>query len=146
MSVYMGIFRRSRTVEERALTRATTASAVMLPELASGEAISPDASLRNPDGFPCVRCPRAPAAALPLVAYLRTADGGRERFTGRLADLLQRPAPGTTTANLVGTLVAHLNLWGNAYVGKFRDGRGTVTQLAPLHPASVTPKIVGGEP
>ncbi len=141
----MRLFRRSSSVEDRALTRATLPAA-LLPEARSGQPISPDAALRIADVFACVRCLADTAASLPLVAYRRTADGGRERFDGRLADLLRRPAPATTTANLTGTLMAHLNLFGNAYLGKYRDERGTVVQLAPLHPATVTPKLVGGEP
>ncbi len=43
-------------------------------------------------------------------------------------------------------MVAHLNLHGNAYLGKFRNGEGLVDQLALLHPDRVTPELKGGRP
>jgi len=142
----MGWFTRSSKVEDRALTRATIAPAMPLAWPLSDAEITPDAAMRVSDVFACVRCLADSAAMLPLVAYARTPDGGRERFNGRLADLLQRPAPGTTTASFVGTLVAHLNLFGDGFVAKYRDARGTVAQLGLLHPSTVQARIVAGEP
>ncbi|MEJ7894671.1 MAG: phage portal protein [Solirubrobacteraceae bacterium] len=142
----MSLFRRSRPVEDRALTRASVPGAMLPYAAGSGQPIAPDAALRIADAYACIRALSDTAASLPLVAYARTAQGGRERFDGRLADLLERPSPGATTANLVGTIVAHLNLFGNAYLGKYRDARGTVTQVAPLHPAAVTVKLDAGQP
>jgi len=141
----MSWFRRSPALEDRAITRASLPG-VMLPTPGSGEPIAPEAALRIADVFACVRCLADTAASLPLVPYVRLADGERERFTGRLSDLIARPAPSMTAANLVGTVVAHLNLHGNAYVGKYRDDRGTVVQLAPLAPQSVSVELVAGAP
>src|SRR5206468_1893569 len=61
------------------------------------------------------------------------------------ARLLDRPAPAATQAQLVGTCVAHLAGWGNAFVGKFRED-GVVAQLAALPPDAVTVEVVGGQP
>ena len=102
--------------------------------------------MRISDVFACVRLLADTAASLPLVAYRHLADGDRERFSGRLTDLLATPSPGNVTANLIGTVVAHLSLHGNAYVGKYRDADGIVSQLAPLHPAGMTVELVGGVP
>lgn len=102
--------------------------------------------MRIADVFACVRALSDSASSLPLIAYRRSGDGGRERFGGRLDSLLTTPSPGATTANLIGTLVAHLNLHGNAYLGKYRDERGVVSQLAPISPATVTVSVEGGEP
>lgn len=132
-------------VEDRALTRASLPAA-MLPDPGQGEPLSPDAAMRIADCFACVRCLADAAASLPLIPYRRTLDGGRERFPGRLADLIARPSPAATTANLVGTLVAHLNLHGNAFLAKYRDETGTVRQIAPLSPRGVTVALEAGEP
>jgi HK97 family phage portal protein len=43
-------------------------------------------------------------------------------------------------------MVAHLSLFGNAYIGKFRNGDGLIDQLALLHPDRVTPELKGGRP
>lgn len=144
MGVIATMFGRGR-VEDRALTRETV-PAVMLPAPGEGAPVTPQAAMRIADVFACVRALSDTAASLPLVAYRRTADGGRERFYGRLDALLSTPSPGATTANLIGTLVAHSNLHGNAYLGKYRDERGTVVQVAPISPATVTVTVEGGEP
>src|SRR4051794_9506696 len=95
------------------------------------------AGLRIPDVFACVRALSESAASLPLVAYRRT-DQGRVRAGGRTQELLDAPAPATTTASLIGQLMAHLNLWGNAYIAKWRDKDGRVAVLGLLAPESVT--------
>ena len=42
--------------------------------------------------------------------------------------------------------MTHLLLFGNAYLGKFRDTEGHVSQLALLHPDRVTPELRAGQP
>jgi phage portal protein BeeE len=72
-------------------------------------------------------------SSLPLHVYRKT-ELRRERVTsGRLVDLLERPSPGVSEADLTSTLMTHLAVWGNGYIGKFRE-QGEVTQLDPLHP------------
>jgi HK97 family phage portal protein len=110
------------------------------------ESITPTAALRIADVWACVRVLADSAASLPLVAYRRSPNGDRERFRGRLANLLDRPAPATTQANLVGQLVAHLLLHGDAFLGKYRDDRGTVVQLGALDPTAIQVEIRAGEP
>jgi HK97 family phage portal protein len=85
------------------------------------------------------------AASVPLISYRRTQEG-RVRADGRLADLLTQPAPATTQSALIGQAVAHLNLYGGCYLGKFRDAGGRVDALALLHPDRVRPEIVAGRP
>ncbi|MDP9346367.1 MAG: phage portal protein [Actinomycetota bacterium] len=135
-----------RTHEDRTLTKGNV-PAVMLSSVPGGVTVTPDSALRIADAYSCIRALSDAAASLPLIAYRRRAGGERERITtGRLADLLRAPAPATTQANLIGQLVCHLNTAGNAYVGKFRDDQGTVTQLGLLAPDRVQPKLVRGEP
>ena len=121
-----------------------TVTPVMFPMTASGSPlVSPANALAVADVFACVRCLSDAAASIPLVPYRKTTDG-RTRADGRLSDLLLRPAPATTTANLIGTAMAHLQLYGNAFIGKFRDTDGRVEQLALLHPDRVAVELRDG--
>jgi HK97 family phage portal protein len=106
--------------------------------------VTPDGALQIADAFACIRALADAAASLPLHVYRRT-DGGRVRASGRTADLIGRPAPAMTTAALIGQIVAHLNLHGNAYIGKVRDG-DRIAQLVALLPDRILPRIEGGEP
>jgi hypothetical protein len=84
------------------------------------------------------------ASSLPLHVYRKTADG-RERVTsGKLVDLLDRPGPATSQADLVSSLMAHLAIWGNAYLAKYRQA-GEVTQLDLLAPERIRPELEGGK-
>jgi HK97 family phage portal protein len=118
-----------------------------MPSVFGGRAgdVTPSTALAIGDAYACVRALADAAASLPLIAYRRRQDGSRERYQGRIAELLERPAPAVTQANLIGQVVAHLNTWGNAYVGKFRDG-DRITQLALLAPDRVQVELVAGEP
>lgn len=133
-----------RPTETRALDRATAAP--LLLGAREGERVSVDRALGLADVFACVRVLAESAASLPLHVYRRT-DDGRERVTGGgLRSLIERPAPAVTTASLVGALVGHLTLHGNAFVGKYRDPGGVIEQLGLLDPARVQVKIEAGAP
>jgi len=136
-----------RRVEDRALSAAaqTTSSPNVMLDLAAPGTVTPANALAIADVYAAVRCLSDAAASVPLIPYRRTADG-RTRADGRLADLLRRPAPGATQANLIGTAMAHLQLYGNAYLGKFRDADGRVAQLGMLHPDRVSVELRAGEP
>ena len=131
--------------EDRALTRETVAPMPMLSVPIGEQTFTAETALRIGDVWAAVRVLVDAAASVPLIAYRRTPEG-RTRATGRLSDLLAKPSPATTQANLVGQTVAHLNLYGNAYVGLFRDADGRVDQLGLLHPDRVTPELVAGQP
>jgi HK97 family phage portal protein len=81
-----------------------------------------------------------------LIPYRRTSSGRQRLSSGRLHDLLQSPAPGVTQANLIGQAVAHLNLFGSCYVGKFRDSDGRLEQLGLLSPDQVQVERLNGQP
>jgi HK97 family phage portal protein len=138
----MALFRRRRE-EDRALPRATIPPAYW-PE-ATTPIVSVHEGLRIADVFACIRALADTAASLPLIAYRRT-EQGRIRAGGRVQDLIDAPAPATTTAAFVGQLVCHLNLWGNAYLGKYRDEEGRVAVLALLAPESVIVEVERGRP
>jgi HK97 family phage portal protein len=107
---------------------------------------TPERALQVGDVWACVRVLADAAASVPLIPYRRT-DTGRVRLsTGMLTNLLDRPAPATTQANLVGQMVSHLALWGNAYLGKFRGEEGRVEQLGLLFPDYVAVELQAGLP
>jgi HK97 family phage portal protein len=136
-------------VEDRALARrqldAQSPPVLLAPTFTTPPAVTATTALAIADAYACVRALADAAASIPLHCYRRT-TAGRERLEGRTADLLGRPAPAATQANLIGQLMAHLQLHGNAYVGKFRDGDGRVEQLALLHPERVIPELRAGRP
>jgi HK97 family phage portal protein len=107
---------------------------------------SPSDALATADVYSAVRCLSDAAASIPLIPYRRTSTGRQRLDSGRLYELLQRPASATTQGNLTGQMVAHLNLFGNCFLGKFRDADGRLEQLGLLHPDRVTVKQVAGEP
>jgi HK97 family phage portal protein len=123
--------------EQRTLTVIPGMPPYYLPRVADSPILASTAPL-NPDVFACVRVFTDAAASCPLIVYRRQADNERRRARGRTADLLERPAEDTTQANLVSTIVSHLLLWGNAYVGKYRDSEGRIEQLIPIDPGQVS--------
>jgi len=94
----------------------------------------PSGALAIADVGACVKVLADAAASVPRIAYRRSEDGLERMSGGRLAALLERPAPATTQANLIAQAVAHLTLYGNAYLGKFRDENGVLEQIACLNP------------
>jgi HK97 family phage portal protein len=134
---------RRRRTEDRALTR-DTIPAVFLPD-PSATSMGPNAALRIADVFAAVRVLAESAASLPLIAYRKTPEG-RVRAGGRVQQLIDHPAPATSTAGLVGQLMVHLSLWGNAFLAKYRDQEGRVAALGLLEPDSVTVELEDGHP
>jgi HK97 family phage portal protein len=99
--------------------------------------VTPAGALCNPDVYAATRVLADAAASCPLITYRRVGDG-RRRASGATSELLRAPAEGTTQAGFVSTLMAHLLLWGNAFLGKYRDAEGRVEQLLPIAPDRVT--------
>jgi HK97 family phage portal protein len=97
------------------------------------------------DVWSAVRVLSDAASSLPIHVFRKT-ETGRERVTsGKLVDLLDRPSPATTQADFVSSLMAHLAIYGNCYVAKYRAAAGEVTQLALLHPERVKPELEEGQ-
>lgn len=134
---------RGEHAEARALTRGNVPP-VMLPAGSGGQGVTPAGALRIADAWACIRALADAAASLPLHAYRRV-PGGRERVENPAAELLRRPAPAVTQSGLIGQLVTHLNLYGNAFLGLYRDG-GEIAQLGLLHPDTMSVEVKGGRP
>jgi HK97 family phage portal protein len=98
------------------------------------------------DAFACIRVLSDAAASIPLIAYRDTGEARQRVPTStRVAALLKRPSPGTTLTSMIGTIMAHLNLWGNAYIGKYRQ-LGMITALGVIPPDQIVVELIDGEP
>lgn len=73
-------------------------------------------------------------AGCPLKVYTDTSD---DRSEVKLP-VLQAQRVGQTPFELWGLVVAHMALWGNAYVRKVYDGFGRIVELVPIEPWRVT--------
>lgn len=59
-------------------------------------------------------------------------------------EALSAPKSSTTTFERFETIVAHLTLWGNAYVRKVRTRDRRIVDLIPIHPSRVVVKVEDG--
>lgn len=105
--------------------------------------ISPTTALAIADVWAAVRVLADAASSLPLHVYRKAGDGRERVYGGKLADLLDRPGPATTQADLVSSLMGHLAVWGNAYIAKYREA-GEIAQLGLIHPDRIRPELQGG--
>ncbi len=122
------------------------AAPLPLPSIA-GESITTTSAMQIVDVLACVRAISEAVACLPLKAYRKLPDEGRERLVGgRLVSLLERPAPGVTQAEFIGAAVQSLACSGNAFIGLYSDESGQVAQLGLIPPESITVEIRNGEP
>jgi hypothetical protein len=64
--------------------------------------------------------------------------------SGKLVDLLAKPGPGVSEADLTSSLMCHLAVYGSAFLGKYRQG-GEVTQLGLIHPDRIRPELIDGQ-
>jgi HK97 family phage portal protein len=105
--------------------------------------LRPVDALAIADVWAAVRILSDAVSSLPLHVFRKT-EQGRERVTsGKLVDLLERPSPGTTEADLTSSLMCHLAIFGAGYIGKFREA-GEVSQLSLLHPDRIRPELIDG--
>lgn len=106
--------------------------------------VNESSALRIADIYAACRVLADGIASLPPRVYRRTPQGrvpaGEDQ---RLVQLLRRPSPGSTNADLFSTAMVHLLTNGNAFIGKFRQ-EGSIIQLACLDPRSVTVEQRGG--
>ena len=105
--------------------------------------VTPTAALAIADVWAAVRVLADAASSLPLHVYRKTTDGRERVSSGKLVDLLDRPGPATSQADLISTLISHLAIWGNGYLAKYRH-QGEVAQLGLLAPERVRPELEAG--
>jgi HK97 family phage portal protein len=115
----------------------------MLVTTGAGEPVSERSVLTIVDAWACVRALAQTAMTLPLVAYRRTDDGGEVVD----APLLEEPAPTVTQSELTAQAVMSLALHGEALIGKYRDGVGSIVQVGCLDPGRAMMGVrTDGEP
>jgi HK97 family phage portal protein len=95
------------------------------------------------DAYACVRCLADSVSSLPLHVYRHT-DAGRvpAGADSRAVQLLQRPSPGSTSVDLVSQIMVHANVFGEAFVAKYRSD-GEIVQLGLISPDSVQVELRG---
>jgi HK97 family phage portal protein len=104
---------------------------------ASGKRVTEHSSLGMPAVWRAVNLIASTVAGLPLHAYRNTGEGRVVQTTGRAASLLDNPHPDMTPFELWETTLAHMLLWGNAYLWLGRNQLGQLTELWPIHPSRV---------
>ncbi len=101
----------------------------------SGEAVTVDRALAIPTVWRCVGLLATVIAGCPLNTYK---DPGKKVV--KVAALDPNSATTTYTSfELWELVVAHICLWGNAYVRKIRNQAGAITDLIPIVPSIVQP-------
>jgi HK97 family phage portal protein len=129
----MGLFTRPKA-EERALAAPDVTPGLQPYWSQAPLDVSTSNVLRVSDAYACVRCLADRISSLPLHVYRRTPAGripaGPE---SRAVQLLQRPSPGSTTVDLLSQIVVHLNVFGEAFVGKYRSDN-EIVQLGLISP------------
>jgi HK97 family phage portal protein len=132
-------------VEDRAITRESLPP-VMVTGTSAGPVISPRNALSVPAAWACVRALVDAASSLPLHCHRRTPAGRVRADDTATAALLDRPAPGVTQPAFLGHLMTCLQLHGEAFVSKWRDETGRVSQLGMFDPSLVEIEVQGGMP
>ena len=134
---------KRRVEEDRALP-APDASTMLAPFSASAPLnVNTSNVLRVADAYACVRVLADSISSLPLHVYRRTTAGRVPAGpSSRAVQLLNRPAPGSTGVDLVSQIVVHLNVHGDAFVGKYRSD-GEIVQLGLIPPDSVQVELRG---
>jgi phage portal protein BeeE len=100
-------------------------------------------ALRISDAYAAVRVLADSISSLPLHAYRKTATGRVPAGeNARIVQLLRSPSPGSTGVDLVSTIVVHLAIHGEAFIGKYRSD-GEIVQLGCIPPDSVQVELRG---
>jgi len=130
-------------VEDRALTAPTVQPGLLPYSPAAPLNVTTANALRVSDAYACVRVLADSVSSLPLHAYRRTAAGRVPAGdNSRAVQLLNRPVPGSTGVDLVSQITVHLNLYGEAFVGKYRAD-SEIVQLGLITPESVQVELSG---
>ncbi|KQT57481.1 MULTISPECIES: phage portal protein [unclassified Aureimonas] len=102
----------------------------------AGKNVTPDTAMQIATFWACVRLISQTIATLPFSLYVRRADGGRDVASGHpLYPLIHdMPNADQTSVEFWEGLVAHLLIWGNAYVELGRGVSGGVVSMTLLRP------------
>jgi HK97 family phage portal protein len=129
--------------ESRALTRGNVPSSMLPYTRTALLDVSTANALRVADAYACVRVLSDSVASLPLKVYRRTSSGRVPAGSdSRAVQLLERPSPGSTSADLISQVMVHLSVHGNCFIGKFR-AESEIVQLGCLDPTQVRVELSG---
>jgi HK97 family phage portal protein len=138
----MGMFTRRR-LEDRALPAADVTSGLQPYWSPPPLDVTTSNALRVSDAYAAVRCLADSVSSLPLHVYRRTPSGRVPAGPdSRVVQLLQRPSPGSTIVDLISQIMVHLNIFGEAFVGKYRSD-SEIVQLGLISPDSVQVELHG---
>ena len=104
----------------------------------------PAAALAIADVWAAVRVLADAASSLPLHVYRKTSDGRERVDGGELDDLLERPGPATTQADLISSLMSPPGDLGERLRREVPPGRGDRPGRPPA-PDRVRPELQGGQ-
>jgi HK97 family phage portal protein len=101
-------------------------------------------ALRVSDAYACIRVLADSISSLPLHVYRKTEQGRVPAGdNSRAVQLLRRPSPGSTGVDLISHLMVHLNVYGEAFIGKYRSGDGEIAQLVLISPDQIGVELRG---
>ncbi|MEG2289926.1 MAG: phage portal protein [Clostridium sp.] len=105
----------------------------------SGIAVTEENSMKLSAVYACVRILSESIASLPLKIYKCGPDGSKKvAYEHPLYTVLHDISNyNQSSFEFRETIIAHLNLWGNAYVKKILDKTGRVVELEPIEPWKV---------
>jgi HK97 family phage portal protein len=136
----MGLFRKT---EDRALPAAEVTPGLQPYWSSQPLDVTTSNALKVSDAYACVRVLADSVSSLPLHVYRRTTTGRVPAGAdSRAAQLLQRPSPGSTTVDLISQVMVHLNIHGEAFIGKYRRDR-EIVQLGLISPESIRVELHG---
>jgi HK97 family phage portal protein len=129
--------------ENRALPAPTVQPGLLPYNDSAPLTVTTSNALRISDAWACVRVLADSISTLPLHAYRRTPAGRVPAGdSARIVQLLQRPSPGSTGIDLISTMMVHLAVYGETFVGKYRSD-GEIVQLGCISPESVQVELRG---
>jgi HK97 family phage portal protein len=110
---------------------------------ASGEVITSDSAIATVNTYACIRLLADSCGQIPLLSYHVIADEQRERADQQhpTVQLLRQPVPRVSQFSWISTMVAHLNGWGDAFIGKPRNSNGDIYALPLIRPERVNVRI-----
>lgn len=109
----------------------------------TGATVTPDTAIGSTAVLACVRVLSETIAGLPFITYRRTGTGRQRDSSLAVFQLLQnKPNRYQTAFEFREMLMAHCLLRGNGYALKVYGQTGDISELIPLNPTRVTPKLL----
>ncbi|MDP8961542.1 MAG: phage portal protein [Actinomycetota bacterium] len=139
MKLWQALLHEFRQDGQRPLTDATLLDVLGGSGVTdSGVQVTPDTAMRLTVVWRCISLLAGTMSGLPLHAYRRREDGGREPVD---VPVLRRPHPDRTAVETWEYVFVSLLTYGNAFLAKDYDGLGRLRRLRPLHPGDFDVRV-----